>query len=312
MTNNQYMHDIRHNDNHWINIVQPTEKDAIILKKKFRFHKLDLEDCLQGSQRPKIDDYEKYLFIILQFPVHSKRHRRFDTEQLNIFIGQNYLITLHDGNLPIINKIFDKCRRSPKFRSLLFGENTGYLLYELIRALFEATFPITDKIEKSLKTIEDDIFESSHPKDQLFNIMVIKKNIISLRKIMLPQRSVIAALEHKQKRFLPENLVIYFDDIVDKIEKIWSILETQKEVIESLEDTNESLLSHNINSTMKTLTVFSVIMLPLTFLTGLFGMNVMLPFTQAMDKIDHFMAILFVMGTLAIVMFGVFKWKKWL
>ncbi|MBN2087837.1 magnesium transporter CorA family protein [Candidatus Peregrinibacteria bacterium] len=303
---------VKNNSHQWINIVKPTLKDVAVLKKKFKFHKLDLEDCLQGSQRPKIDEYESYLFIILQFPLYNKRHRRFETEQLNIFIGQNYLITIHDDNLPIIKKIFEKCKRAPKTREQFFGHSTGYLLYELIKALFEATFPITDKIEKSLKRIESDIFEATHPKDQLFNIMLIKKNIISLRKIMLPQRSVVAALEHKQKRFLPEHLVIYFDDIVDKIEKIWGILETQKEVIESLEDTNESLLSHNINSTMKTLTVFSAIMLPLTFLTGLFGMNVKLPFVQAMEKIDHFYMISIIMLTLIVVMFSVFKWKKWL
>lgn len=306
------MQEVSHDKHKWINLVNPDEKKTTTLNKKYRFHRLDLEDCLQGSQRPKIDEYERYLFIILQFPIYNKRHRRFDTEQLNIFIGQNYLITIHDNNLPIINKIFDKCKRAPKYRASLFGESTGYLLYEIIKALFESVLPITDRIEKSLKKIEEDIFESSHPKDQLFNIMLVKKNIISLRKIMLPQRSVVAALEHKQKRFLPENLVIYFDDIVDQIEKIWSILETQKEVIESLEDTNESLLSHNINSTMKTLTVFSVIMLPLTFLTGLFGMNVKLPFLLAMDRIDHFWGIILVMASLGLVMFGVFKWKKWL
>ena len=95
------MSEVSHNKHQWINIIKPNEKSALVLKKKYRFHKLDLEDCLQGSQRPKIDEYEKYLFIILQFPIYNKRHRRFDTEQLNIFIGQNYLITLHDGNLPI-------------------------------------------------------------------------------------------------------------------------------------------------------------------------------------------------------------------
>ncbi|MBU1935091.1 magnesium transporter CorA family protein, partial [Patescibacteria group bacterium] len=254
----------------------------------------------------------KYLFIVLQFPTYNKRHRRFDTEQLNIFIGQNYLITLHNGNLTALNEIFERCRKSIKSKKLLFGESTGYLLYEIISALLNDVFPSTDNIQVALKKIEEDIFEPTHPKDQLFNIMVIKKNIISLRKIMLPQRSVIAALEHKQKRFLPEDLVIYFDDIVDQIEKLWNILETQKEVIESLEDTNESLLSHNINLTMRTLTVFSVIMLPLTFLTGLFGMNVQLPFADALSEIEHFWKIIVVMGTLVVVMFGIFKWRKWL
>ena len=138
------------------------------------------------------------------------------------------------------------------------------------------------------------------------------KNIITLRKIILPQRSVIASLEHKQKRFLSEDLVIYFDDVVDQIERLWSLLETQKEIIESLEDTNESLLSHNINSTIRTLTVFSAIMLPLTFLTGLFGMNVKLPFIQALEDGSHFWFIVITVLVTAGTMFGVFKWKRWI
>ena len=111
---------------------------------------------------------------------------------------------------------------------------------------------------------------------------------------------------------MPENLEIYFDDVVDQIEKLWNILETEKEVIESLEDTNESLLSHKINNTMRTLTVFSVIMLPLTFLTGLFGMNVQLPFREALTAIEHFWSIILAMGLIALGMIGIFRWKKWL
>ena len=126
------------------------------------------------------------------------------------------------------------------------------------------------------------------------------------------RESVVATLEHKQKRFLPEDLVIYFDDVVDQIESLWNILGTQKEIIESLEDTNESLLSHNINLTMRTLTVFSAIMLPLTFLTGLFGMNVKLPFDGALTSIQHFWFIGGIMGGIAALMIGVFLWKKWL
>lgn len=164
----------------------------------------------------------------------------------------------------------------------------------------------------NLKNIEHEIFETAHVRDHLFDIMVTKKNIITLRKILLPQRTVIATLEHKQKRFLPENLEIYFDDVVDQIEKLWNILETQKEVIESLEDTNESLLSHNINNTMRTLTVFSVIMLPLTFLTGLFGMNVQLPFMDSLENIEHFWKIIAIMATVSLLMVGIFKLKKWL
>ena len=303
---------ITHNDNHWLNLVNPNEEEILSLKKKYKFHTLDLEDCLSESQRPKIDEYEKYLFIILQFPYYNRRTRHIATEQVNIFIGQNYLITIHDGHLDELNKIFEKCKKSPNAKNTFFGESTGYLLYSVISNLFSSSFSITDKIQVTLKHIEQAIFETSHVKDQLFDIMVTKKNIITLRKILLPQRTVIAALEHKQKRFLPDHLEIYFDDVVDQIEKLWNIMETQKEIIESLEDTNESLLSHKINNTMRTLTVFSVIMLPLTFLTGLFGMNVKLPFGQAMGSIEHFWSIIISMMIIIVLMFGVFKWNKWL
>lgn len=302
---------IKSDNNQWINIVEPTEEDISMLKKKYRFHTLDLEDCLSESQRPKIDEYEKYLFIILHFPYY-RRNRHVATERVNIFIGQNYLITIHNGHLDELGKIFEKCKKSPKTRRLLFGESTGYLLYSIISKLFGYSFSFTDRIQLNLNKIEQVIFETAQVKDQLFEIMVAKKNIIELRKILLPQRTVIASLEHKQKRFLPEDLEIYFDDVVDQIEKIWNILETQKEVIESLEDTNESLLSHKINNTMRTLTVFSVIMLPLTFLTGLFGMNVQLPFKEALVNIEHFWSIIISMVVIALGMIGIFRWKKWL
>jgi len=306
------MASIQFENHQWVNLVKPSEEDIASLKKKYRFHALNLEDCLSESQRPKIDEYEKYLFIILQFPYYNRRTRHIATEQVNIFIGQNYLITIHDGHLDELETIFDKCKKSKKARQFFFGESTGYLLYSIISNLFSSSFSITDKIQVNLKSIEKEIFETAHIKDQLFDIMVTKKNIITLRKILLPQRTVIAALEHKQKRFLPEDLEIYFDDVVDQIEKLWNILETQKEVIESLEDTNESLLSHKINNTMRTLTVFSVIMLPLTFLTGLFGMNVQLPFTEALSNISNFWNIIVAMFVIVIVMFGIFRWNKWL
>lgn len=306
------MTEIKNKKHRWIDIIDPSEEEILKLKKKYRFHALDLEDCLSESQRPKIDEYDKYLFIILQFPYYNKRTRHIASEQVNIFIGQDYLITVHNGHLDELKKIRERCRKSPKTKEQYFGSSTGYLLYMIINQLFNSSFSITDKVQLNLKRIEDKLFETPHVKDQLFDIMVTKKNIITLRKILLPERPVIANLEHKQKRFLPEHLEVYFDDVVDQIEKLWNILETQKEVITSLEDTNESLLSHQINNTMRTLTVFSAIMLPLTFLTGLFGMNVGLPFERALEEGVHFWNVILAMGIVVITMIGVFRMKKWL
>ena len=166
------MQEIKYKKNKWINITEPDSEKLAVLAKKYKFHELDLEDCLQKTERPKIDEYDKYLFIILQFPIYNKKHHRFDTEQLNIFIGQDYLITVHQGKLKALNEIAEACKDKLKSRKVFFGEGsgTGYLLYEIISVLFNAIYPVTDKIQLSIKSIEDEIFESKRAKDELFNI----------------------------------------------------------------------------------------------------------------------------------------------
>jgi magnesium transporter len=143
----------------------------------------------------------------------------------------------------------------------------------------------------------------------LKDILNIKKNIIVFRRVIAPQRSVIAQIEHKNKKFLPESLEIYFDDVVDKIEKIWNSLENLKELVASLQETNESIISHTTNNVIKILTIFSVVMLPLTFLTGLYGMNVALPMA---DRTETFFMLTALMVLVVATMLGFFKYKKWM
>src|SRR5210317_453594 len=120
---------LKYKNNQWINIVNPSEEDIHALKKKYKFHDLDLEDCLSETQRPKIDEYDKYLFIILHLPYFSKKSQHFLTEQVNIFIGQNYLITIHNNKLEVLDGIFNSCKKSVKKKKEVFGNSTGYLLY---------------------------------------------------------------------------------------------------------------------------------------------------------------------------------------
>ncbi len=138
--------------------------------------------------------------------------------------------------------------------------------------------------------------------------MMLKKNIITFRRIIQPERPVISSLEHKNKKFLPETLEVYFDDVVDKIEKQWSSLDSLKEVADTLQDANESLISHRSGETIKVLTIFSVIMLPLTLITGLFGMNVALPQSE---NPTAFLGIAGIMLAIALAMFTYFRWRKW-
>ncbi len=293
----------------WTNIVSPNEETMKMLKKKYDFHELDLEDCLSEVQRSKIDDYDNYLFIVLHFPYYDPHRKRIVQEEVDIFIGQEYIITLHEAKLKAISRLIEKCETDKLAAKEMLEKGTGYLLYLLVRELFDDAFPMLDEMERSLNVVESDMFDSEAEKDMVRDILWLKKDIITSRRIIAPQRTVVAQLEHKNKKFLPEKLEVYFDDVVDKIEKIWSSLENLKELTEGLQNTNEILINHQTNKIIKILTAFSVMLLPLTVITGFYGMNVKLPFAHSESVVLGISASMFV---LIILMLGFFKWRRWL
>ncbi len=294
----------------WVSINSPNEKAMAYLKKTYKFHHLDLEDCLSEiHQRPKIDDYEDYLFMILHAPVRQGGKKLLKSSELYIFIGQNFVITIHNNN-PIIKSVFEKCKKKKKVKEEYMGKGTGYFLYMIVDDLFEAGFPLLDDLGKHLNELEREVFDEDYSKDRLKEILIFKKDIINFRRIIMPQRAIVAQLEHKNKKFLPEKLDVYFDDIVDKIEKIWNNLENLQELASSLQETNESIISHNTNNVIKILTLFSVVMLPLTFITGFYGMNIStLPYAE--NTQSHFIISGIIIGV-AVLMIGYFKYRKWL
>lgn len=293
----------------WMDLRDPEPKLLAKLGQEFKFHDLDIEDCLSDNQRAKIDEYDDYLFIILHIPYYDRRHQRVLSEEVDIFIKNDTLITVHWGSIKALTDLFDSTKKSPSMKKAMMGAGTGFLLYEILDHLFESNFPMLDKIERNLKSLERDVFTLSQQRDMLKDILNVKKNIITFRRVIAPQRRVVAQIEHKNKKFLPEALEIYFDDVVDKVEKIWGTLENLKELIESLQDTNESIISHTTNNVIKILTVFSVVMLPLTFLTGLYGMNVGLP---GAGEPYIFYVILGAMAGVVLGMLAFFKYKRWI
>ena len=192
----------------------------------------------------------------------------------------------------------------------LFSRGSGRLLYEVLDDLYDYCFPILDKIGGKLRQIDEEIDEvMPRAKERVRDIHKVKQEIISYRKIVRPQRPTLRQLERQIERFLPEELELYFDDIVDANERIWDHLDNYKEVVEALEDTNESLISHQLNDILYVLTIFSVVMLPLTFLTGFFGMNVHFP---GFNSVHGFIATIIAMVLVVAGMLGFFRYKRWL
>jgi magnesium transporter len=279
------------------------------MRDEYGFHDLDVEDCLSVSQRSKIDEYDNYLFIILHFPFYDKRKQLVVSEEIDIFISNNLLVTVHDGSFKPFMDFYEACKKSPSEKKRIMGPGSGFLLYEIIDQMYGSAFPILDKLEKNVAGLERTVFSWGQQKDMLRDILNTKKNIITMRRVIQPQRRVVAQIEHKNKKFLPESLEIYFDDVVDKIEKAWSSLENLKELIESVQDTNESIISHRTNEVIKILTIFSVVISPLTFLTGLYGMNVGLPLA---NNPYVFVGIMCVMVLVISFMVILFKHKRWI
>jgi len=195
-----------------------------------------------------------------------------------------------------------------ELRDSLFGKGSGYLLYHVLDDLFDYCFPILDKIGHKLDTIEDEVFEG-RSEEVVRDISNVKQEIISYRKIIKPERATLRVLERHTQRFLPETLEVYFDDIVDAAERIWDLLDNYKEVVEALEDTNESVISHRHNEVLRVLTVMATIVLPLTLITGIFGMNVLFPGEGSREA---FWAILGIMVAAMAGLVGFFRYKRWL
>jgi magnesium transporter len=299
---------VEHGGLRWINIERPGPLDQAWLEEHFEFHSLDYEDVRSRNQRPKIDEYDDYLFIVLHFPVFDKSVGRLNTGELDMFVGPDYLITMPNVPLQPVEYLFERCRTNDQVREELFSQGPGYLLYKIVDSSFDYCFPMLRKIGNKLDRLENELFEG-RSEDIVRDLSNVKQEIINFRKIIRPQRSVLRDLERTKQRYMAEELEIYFDDIIDASERIWDMLENYKEVVTALEDTNESLISHRLNDVLRVLTAFSVILLPLTLVASIWGMNVHVPGEQS---VTAFWIIIAVMVALLAGMLSYFRHRRWL
>lgn len=303
------MQTVSHQKLAWHTLVRPTPEELNALQEKYGFHELDIEDCLSEHERPKIDEYEDYLFLVLHIPYFDKATRSIFKDEVHLFVGQNYVITLHDGKIKVLDEFREMLEGSDVEREEYLGKDAGYFLYELINLLFESCFPLVDGLTKKLRELESILFESEREEKVLRTILEVKRSIISMRRILLPQRALVASLEHKSKKFISEDMDVYFDDVLDAIERQWALLETAKEVSDALQQSFESWIQNKTNRIIRFLTVMSVTMLPLTVITGFYGMNVHLPYAK---EVFAYLGIAIVLFVFLVAALAYSVWRKWL
>ena len=294
----------------WTYIERPTPKEVEYLAQNYKFHPLNLDDVVSRVQRPKIDEYDDHLFIVLHFPVFNKANRVTTPSEVDIFIGESYLITVHkSGDLKPLSQFFKECQHDEGTCNRYMSRSSGFLLYHILDRLVNYCFPILNKLLDNTDKIEDLIFARPVP-ETVREISLIRRDLISFRRVIHPQIAVVEALEREEYPFFKEDQDVYFGDIADHIRKIWDGLEDSKEVVDGLSDTSNWLTSHRIQEVMRVLTIVMAIMAPGTLLASIFGMNIHLPGGREESYLPLLSIITLMIG-IAVVMVFFFRRRHW-
>ncbi len=296
----------------WHHIINPTEENLQFLKDNFHFHPLDIEDCLSVTQRPKIDIYDDYYFLILHFPSIDKTNRFIRTKEVKIFWGKDYIITIGTSHW-VVKDLFEKTlqslseEQSHKNPDALSGTSDA-ILYKILYRLMDESYTMLNKLGYEMELINRNLFER-HAEKIIERISIARRNIIHINTIFKPQRGLFHKFESGEIKGYAENMEEYWGNILDYFQKMWDMVEDYEELIEGLSKTFDSMQANRTNEIMRVLTFISTTLLPLTFITGLYGMNVGLPLQ------NHPLSFWLLIGMMVLIVVSLIFWfkrKKWL
>ncbi|MFH1426134.1 MAG: magnesium transporter CorA family protein [Candidatus Kerfeldbacteria bacterium] len=298
----------------WIDITKPTQQDRDAIKNEFDLLRIDLSDAFRSTYRSKISHRENYIFLVLMVPIFRYETQSIDIEEIDLFIGKDYVISVHQGNLKPLKSLIKTALNNGNKKEELLGRGVEHFAHELLNGLLSYTYPMVDEIDNVLEKLKIDIFADKKSRRILVkDILLIRGNVAELRKAIRGHVTVIGQLikrDNDPNAFDFITQPALFESLVDDAEEIWAALESNKELIEALEDANESLVSHSLNEVMKTLTVFSAIMLPSVVVASIFGMNVR--YAPLLGHELGFWILLMFMGLVTLIMLFVFWRKHWL
>mgnify|MGYP006304654141 CR=1 FL=1 len=286
----------------WHHVLDPTEENLQFLKDNFYFHPLDIEDCRSLNQRPKIDIYDDYYFLILHFPSFDKTGRFTKTREVKIFWGEDYIITIGKSHW-VVADLFKKAKAQMERRESFEIGTSDALLYKILESLLRESLTLVGKLGHELDYINRALF-GKRPERIIEKISITRKNLILVNTIFKPQLRLFHKFETGAIKGYAENMEDYWGNILDYYQKMWDMVEDYEELIEGLSKTFDSLQTNRINEIMKVLTLVSAILLPLTFITGLYGMNVGLPFQ---NHPNSFYIVLIAMVLIAMGLIFFFK-----
>lgn len=307
--------EVKYRQLRWINITAATRLDGpeiSYLREHFGFHPLTLQDCVNAGQRPKIERHKDYLFLVLLFPIYNRKLRAIEPAEVDLYVGHDYLVTVHEGKLAPLVDLFRELTDAARMRVDVLGQNVVFAVYEILSRLLNYCFPMIDHISKDLRTIEEKIF-AGQERAMVEDILITRRNVVEFRKTMQAHKNVLKKLEDANRSigfFDHEKAAVYFNNLIERTKEIWDALESFKESIEAIQETNESLLSFRLNRIMKTFTSISVVVFLLTLVATLFGVGAV--GTPIVKLPAGFVFLLAIELAVAGVAVAFFRSKRWL
>ncbi len=290
----------------WYHIPYPNDKNMEFLRENFDFHPLDLDDCQSKVQRPKVDIYDDYRFLILHFPYFDKAMKFVKTKEVKIFWGEFYIITV--GSHWVIRTLFEKTKGEADIDIDELPNTSDVLLYSILDSLMKESFKLMKLIEDNLDHISQEMFDKKAEKT-IERISVTRKNLILLNTAFKPQLRLFQKFESGIIKGFTPDMEEYWGNNLDSYQRMWDSIEDYQELIQGFSLTFDSLQANRTNEIMKVLTTISTILLPLTFLTGLYGMNVDLPLQE------NGTAFLIIVGAMILIVIALllyFKKRRWI
>ncbi len=293
---------LKHNKLSWHLIDDLDAETVDFLKNNFRFHPLDIKDVTGGGQNPKIDVYNNYIFLIVYYPEISQDRKSMETIEVNIFFGDDYIVTVQKGKSRFIKNLFYRIQGNNRLKSEYFSQNSGLAVYWILESLYKYTNQSLNYLSQEIVSLENFVYGEQKTKEVITQLTQIRRQIVNLKRIFDPQRYIINTLTRTKKVFLPVALNVYFDDVDDMAERVSVVLDNYKETVNNLFEVSDALISYRTNEVIKVLTIFSVSMLPLTLLSGIYGMNIdSLPFAHHPQSVGVIFALLALIITLILI-----------
>lgn len=290
----------------WVDFVNEPDENSLPILQGFGFHPLSIEDALQQTHSPKLDDWGDYLYIVMNYMNVEENGKLWesDVDELDIFLGPNYIVTHHEFSIPAIEETWASCDRD--IRNV--QEGADHLLYKIMDFLVAGYMPTVERIDAAIDELEDHIFDKPSPRT-LERLFAIKRVLLAMRRILLPQREVLNKLARDDYRVIDPRDRIFFRDIYDHLVRLHDLNESLRDLVSGALDMYLSVVNNRMNEVMKTLTTITVLFMPLTFLTGYFGMNFFEPLGSLKSWTTNPVFYL-TLGTIFIMPVGMYLWMR--